>query len=130
MGRGKARSSRALPKPIIFSRRKMMGFAKKAREERAFFALPILRKLLQRNTMPIRLNLILVGFVALVHPAQAQTAADFYRGRTISLIVGYPPGGANDIYARLAARHIGKHIPGTPNVVTRNMPGAGSLLAA
>ena len=73
---------------------------------------------------------LLIGLITLANSAHAQTVADFYRGRTISLIIGYPPGGANDIYARLAARHIGKHIPGTPNVVARNMPGAGSLLAA
>jgi tripartite-type tricarboxylate transporter receptor subunit TctC len=72
----------------------------------------------------------LLGFATLTRPAHAQSVADFYRGRTISLLIGYPPGGANDIYSRLAARHIGKHIPGTPNVVPRNMPGAGSLLAA
>ena len=98
-------------------------------------ALPILRKLPKRVIMPTRLNSILratllISLITLTHPIQAQTVADFYRGRTISLIVGFPSGGANDIYARLAARHIGKHVPGTPNVVTRNMPGAGSLLAA
>ena len=69
--------------------------------------------------MPTRLNsilvaILLVGLVTLTHPVQAQTVVDFYRGRTISLIVGYPPGGANDIYARLAARHIGKHVPVCP----------------
>src|SRR4051794_2850086 len=62
--------------------------------------------------------------------APAQSVADFYRGKPVNLVIGYPPAGANDVYARLAARHIGKHIPGTPNVVPRNMPGAGSLLAA
>jgi tripartite-type tricarboxylate transporter receptor subunit TctC len=77
----------------------------------------------------------LLGTVILAHATHsrsglAQPAADFYRGRTINLIIGYPPAGANDVYARLAARHIGKHIPGGPNVVVRNMPGAGSLLAA
>ena len=46
------------------------------------------------------------------------------------MVIGYPPAGANDVYARMAARHIGKHIPGNPNVVPRNMPGAGSLIAA
>jgi tripartite-type tricarboxylate transporter receptor subunit TctC len=45
------------------------------------------------------------------------------------VIIGYPPAGANDLYARAVARHIGKHIPGRPNVVPKNMPGAGSFLA-
>jgi tripartite-type tricarboxylate transporter receptor subunit TctC len=46
------------------------------------------------------------------------------------MVIGYPPAGANDVYARMAARYLGKHIPGAPTVVPRNMPGAGSLLAA
>jgi tripartite-type tricarboxylate transporter receptor subunit TctC len=61
--------------------------------------------------------------------AQAQ-ATDFYKGKTIELIIGYPPGGSNDVYARLVAQHMGKHIAGTPNIVARNMPGAGSFVAA
>jgi tripartite-type tricarboxylate transporter receptor subunit TctC len=62
--------------------------------------------------------------------AQAQPVADFYRGKTVTMVIGYPPAGANDVYARMVARHIGRHIPGNPNVVPRNMPGAGSLIAA
>ena len=62
--------------------------------------------------------------------AAAQPVADFYRGKTVTMVIGYPPAGANDVYARMVARHIGKHIPGNPNVVPRNMPGAGSLIAA
>jgi tripartite-type tricarboxylate transporter receptor subunit TctC len=61
--------------------------------------------------------------------AFAQTDA-FYRGRNIDLIVGYPPGGSNNLYARVLANHIGKYIPGNPGVVVRNMPGAGSVTAA
>jgi tripartite-type tricarboxylate transporter receptor subunit TctC len=60
----------------------------------------------------------------------AQADEAFYRGRTIDLIVGYPVGGANDNYARLLSRHMGRHIPGAPSLVIRNMPGAGSLQAA
>ena len=62
--------------------------------------------------------------------AQAQSADSFYRGKTVTMVIGYPPAGANDVYARMVARHIGKHIPGNPTVVPRNMPGAGSLIAA
>jgi tripartite-type tricarboxylate transporter receptor subunit TctC len=57
-------------------------------------------------------------------PARAD---DFYQGKTLSLVVGYSPGGGYDINARLLARHIGRHIPGNPAVVVVNMPGAGSL---
>jgi tripartite-type tricarboxylate transporter receptor subunit TctC len=62
--------------------------------------------------------------------ACAQSVENFYRGKTINVIIGYPPAGANDLYARLVARHIGKHIPGNPSGVARNMPGGGSLVAA
>lgn len=62
--------------------------------------------------------------------ASAQTVEQFYKGKSIDLIIGYPPGGSNDVFARFVARHMGKHIPGNPNFVVRNMPGGGSLLAA
>lgn len=63
-------------------------------------------------------------------PAHAAADADFYRGRTVSLIVGYDAGGGYDLYARLLAKHLGSHLPGHPNVIPQNMPGAGSLKAA
>jgi tripartite-type tricarboxylate transporter receptor subunit TctC len=63
-------------------------------------------------------------------PAWAQGAADFYRGRSVDLYIGYSAGGAYDLYARFLARHIGKHIPGNPTVVPKNMEGAGSLRLA
>ena len=73
----------------------------------------------------------LAAFIALLPSgAAAQSAADFYRGKTVSVILGYPGGGSNGVYARVFARHIGKHIPGNPTVVFRSMPGAGSLIAA
>jgi tripartite-type tricarboxylate transporter receptor subunit TctC len=65
-----------------------------------------------------------------VAPARADAVADFYKGKQVNLIVGYGPGGGYDVYGRLVARHIGRHIPGNPNVVVQNMPGAGSLRAA
>jgi tripartite-type tricarboxylate transporter receptor subunit TctC len=61
--------------------------------------------------------------------ASAQTPEQFYAGKTIDFVIGYPPGGSNDTLGRLVARHLGKHIPGKPNIVPKNMPGAGSFLA-
>src|SRR5262245_23746535 len=63
-------------------------------------------------------------------PAHAQSVEDFYRGKTINLIIGYSVGGGYDLYGRLISRHIGKHIPGRPAIVPQNMTGAGSLRAA
>ena len=62
-------------------------------------------------------------------PAVAQSAADFYKGKTVTIVVGFSPGGGYDTYGRLLARHIGNHIPGKPNVIVQNLPGAGSLNA-
>jgi tripartite-type tricarboxylate transporter receptor subunit TctC len=63
-------------------------------------------------------------------PASAQSVAEFYRDKTIELVIGYSPGGGYDAYARLIARHMGTHIPGKPRIVPRNMPGGGSRVAA
>ena len=69
--------------------------------------------------------------VAIAAPARAQNSvADFYRGKTLDVYIGLSAGGAYDIYARMLARHIGKHIPGRPTVVPENMPGAGGLIMA
>jgi tripartite-type tricarboxylate transporter receptor subunit TctC len=62
-------------------------------------------------------------------PASAQTHEQFYAGKTIDFVIGYPPGGSNDTLGRLVARHLGKHIPGNPTLVPKNQPGAGSFLA-
>src|SRR3954447_9799639 len=62
--------------------------------------------------------------------ARAQSVEDFYKGKTINLIIGYSVGGGYDLYARQLARHIGKYIPGRPTIVPQNMTGAGSLRAA
>src|SRR5215468_2806054 len=70
--------------------------------------------------------ILLAGFNS---PASAQTPEQFYAGKTIDFVIGYPTGGANDVWARVLARHIGKYIPGKPNVIPKNQPGAGSFLA-
>jgi tripartite-type tricarboxylate transporter receptor subunit TctC len=69
-------------------------------------------------------------WLALLDNAARGTTHEFYKGKTIRLVVGYAPGGAYDFYARVIARHIGKHIPGNPNLIVENMPGAGSLVSA
>jgi tripartite-type tricarboxylate transporter receptor subunit TctC len=58
---------------------------------------------------------------------QSALADDFYKGKTVTLTVGFSPGGGYDLNARTVARHLGKHIPGNPNVIVQNMPGAGSI---
>ena len=62
-------------------------------------------------------------------PTHAQSVAEFYSGKQITLIVGASAGGGYDTQARLVARHLGKHVPGNPTIIVQNMPGAGSLTA-
>ena len=59
-----------------------------------------------------------------------KAVADFYKGKTVTLTVGFDPGGGYDIAARIVAKHLGKHIPGNPNIIVSNRPGGGSLVAA
>jgi tripartite-type tricarboxylate transporter receptor subunit TctC len=61
--------------------------------------------------------------------APAQTPEQFYKGKSLDFVIGYPPGGSNDTFGRLVARHLGKYIPGKPNIIPKNTPGAGSFLA-
>jgi len=71
-----------------------------------------------------------IAAAAAYAPARAAAPAEFYKGRTISVIIGYSAGGGYDLYARVLAQYLGKHIPGNPTVVPQNMPGAGSIKAA
>ena len=66
---------------------------------------------------------------ALSLAASAASAADFYRGKQVTIVVGFSAAGTYDATARLFARHLGKHLAGKPTVIVRNMPGAGSLVA-
>jgi tripartite-type tricarboxylate transporter receptor subunit TctC len=86
-----------------------------------------------RNRAP---SLALIGLATLisavtVEPARSQQSVeDFYRGKQLDMVIGYSPGGTYDLYARLVARFLGNYIPGKPVIVPRNMPGAGSRVAA
>jgi tripartite-type tricarboxylate transporter receptor subunit TctC len=75
---------------------------------------------------------LLLGAACLlaVGPALAQSVEDFYRGRTVTIDVGFGPGGGYDRHARTLARHLGRHIPGNPSIVVRNVPGAAGLVLA
>jgi tripartite-type tricarboxylate transporter receptor subunit TctC len=70
---------------------------------------------------------MLAGLIAMPQ-AQAQTVEQFYKGRTITMLVGTAPGGINDISARLVAKYLGRFIPGNPAIVVQNNPGAGGLI--
>lgn len=61
-------------------------------------------------------------------PAYADAVEDFYKGRTVTVLIGAPPGGSYDVTGRVIAKHMGKHLPGKPTMIPQNMPGAGQLL--
>jgi tripartite-type tricarboxylate transporter receptor subunit TctC len=77
---------------------------------------------MRRSILAIAVALILSSAAT----ADDKAIAEFYGKRTITIAVGFSPGGNYDLYARLVSRHIGKHIPGNPTVIVQNMPGAGS----
>jgi tripartite-type tricarboxylate transporter receptor subunit TctC len=73
--------------------------------------------------------IVLLAACALGGAAQAQTSNEFYRGKQVRIVVGTASGGDYDVWARLLARHMVRHIPGNPAIIVENMPGAGSLVA-
>ena len=71
-----------------------------------------------------------IGLSFVVGASATALGEEFYQGKTILFIVGFPPGGGYDTYTRAVARHIGKYIPGNPTLIVQNMTGAGSMNAA
>jgi tripartite-type tricarboxylate transporter receptor subunit TctC len=83
--------------------------------------------------MPIRLHLsscvVLATLMGVGSPAAQDTSMSL-AGKTVTIYIGYGPGGGYDLYGRVLSRHLGKHLPGHPTVVVSNMPGAASVRAA
>src|SRR5437588_969985 len=80
--------------------------------------------------MMIRAAISLAAAMLSAVPTQAEPVADFYRGKTLRMLIGYGPGGGYDIYGRLVAEFLPRHLPGKPTIIAQNMPGAGSFAAA
>jgi tripartite-type tricarboxylate transporter receptor subunit TctC len=83
--------------------------------------------LLRRRRVCAAVAFALASLAAL--PAAAQSVAEFYKGKTIAILMGTGPGGSYDLYGRTIAAHLGKHIPGNPSIVVEHMPGAGGAVA-
>lgn len=77
-----------------------------------------------------RLEFFLATMIVFAVFASSARGQEFYKNKTIRIVVGFSAGGGMDLYARAIARHLGKQIPGNPSVIVENMPGAGSLIAA
>lgn len=85
------------------------------------------------SAMTTRTHGAILAFTLMIYAttvAGADPVEDFYKGKTIELHIGYSSGGGYDVYGRIVARHMGRHIPGKPQIVPKNTPGAGSLRAA
>jgi tripartite-type tricarboxylate transporter receptor subunit TctC len=84
------------------------------------------------NFNAFRLAVLAAGTAAALSPshAAADEVADFYKGKRMTMVIGYSAGGGYDTYARLLSRHLGRHIPGKPAFIAKNRPGAGSLVLA
>ena len=76
------------------------------------------------------ISAVVVVVLTSFYNAQGQAQTPFYKGQTITIIAGTGAGNVYDLYARLFARHMGKYIPGNPDIIVRNMPGAASMIAA
>lgn len=77
-------------------------------------------------------NILVLGALAVLAttPVAAQPSGDMFKGKTVTVFIGFSAGGGYDVYARMVARYIGKYLPGNPTVIPQNMPGAGSLTLA
>ncbi len=73
---------------------------------------------------------LVIGLTLITTVLPQALAEEFYAGKMIRVIPGFPPGGGYDTYTRAVARHIGKYIPGNPTSIVQNMPGASSRIAA
>ncbi|MET0923332.1 MAG: hypothetical protein ABWY47_09350, partial [Xanthobacteraceae bacterium] len=87
--------------------------------------------------MPIRYCpralLVVLGLALGARPtpgAAQDPVADFYRGKQVSILVGFTPGGSSSLYAQALARHMGRYLPGSPSFIVQHVPGAGGLLLA
>jgi tripartite-type tricarboxylate transporter receptor subunit TctC len=74
-------------------------------------------------------SIALAEAVIMVGPATAQSVAEFYKGKTIAILMGTNPGGSYDLYGRVLAEHLSRHIPGNPAIIMEHMPGAGGVIA-
>src|SRR5262249_38432572 len=91
---------------------------------------PRIRRMRLRRLLARGIAVALAAILLTAAPGQAEPVADFYRGKTLRMLIGYGPGGGYDIYGRLVAEFLPRHLPGNPTIIAQNMPGAGSFVAA
>jgi tripartite-type tricarboxylate transporter receptor subunit TctC len=85
---------------------------------------------MSRLSLTCRLTAVALAAMAFTHHARGESAEDFFKGKSMTLIVGYNPGGSYDVYSRLAASVLPKYLPGNPTIAVKHMPGVGSVKAA
>ena len=85
---------------------------------------------MSNTSLTCRVFVIALAAIAFTQHARGESAEDFFKGKQMSLIVGYNPGGSYDVYSRLAAQLLPKYLPGSPIIAVKHMPGVGSVKAA
>ena len=85
--------------------------------------------MLHSRRVTVFASAVLAGTAIVAAPAAAQSVADFYRGKTVSVLMGTTPGGSYDLYGRVIGDYLSKHIPGNPTIIMEHMPGAGGVIA-
>ena len=73
---------------------------------------------------------VVAALMTFAAPVSAQSVEDFYKGKTVSILMGTGPGASYDLYGRTIAEHLSRHIPGNPTIIVEHMPGAGGVIAA
>src|SRR5262245_59893248 len=122
MGRGVARSAESVATPLPIPP------PQGGREESAAHALPLKKQNACGTSTKIAFSL--TALALLISPAHSQSVADFYRDKTVTIVVSGGAGGGSATLARTLARFLNKHLPGNPIIVVRNMAGGGGLAAA
>ena len=82
-----------------------------------------------QRTIPMAVLSATILGAAIIAASPVMAQMDFYKGRSITMLIGSGAGGGYDIYSRVLARHMGRHIPGSPHIIPKNMGGAGSIKA-
>src|SRR5512134_546551 len=85
---------------------------------------------MSRSSLTFKFAVVALAAIAFTQHARSESAEDFFKGKQLSLIVGYNPGGSYDVYSRLAAQFLPKYLPGNPTIAVKHMPGVGSVKAA
>jgi tripartite-type tricarboxylate transporter receptor subunit TctC len=100
-----------------------------AQKKKAAIVVPTRESAMHSHRVVVFASILLAAVTFAAAPAAAQSVANFYKGNTVTLLMGTGPGGSYDLYGRTIAQHLARHIPGNPNIIIEHMPGHGGANA-